>query len=81
MRSPVYQVSAFNYVLHNWHRTRSLGRVVKIMSKVQQLCDDRATEIKFHRTYIPKGDGRVRPLGVPSLEWRVYLHMLNNLVV
>lgn len=81
MSSHTYQVSAFNYVHHNWHREMSLKDVNRIMAGVKRLVETRATEIKFKRVYIPKGDGRVRPLGVPSLEWRVYLHMLNNLIV
>lgn len=81
MSSHTYQVSAFNYVHHNWHREMSLKDVNRIMAGVKKLVETRATEIKFKRVYIPKGDGRVRPLGVPSLEWRVYLHMLNNLIV
>jgi hypothetical protein len=50
----------------------SLGQVVKILEEVKELCNSKATEIKFHRTYIPKnpdlplGEGNARPLGVPS---------------
>jgi hypothetical protein len=40
--------------------------------------------INFKRVYIPKTndpkDKRVRPLGVPSLSYRVYLSMLNNIL-
>lgn len=87
MRSHVYQVSAFNYVYHNWHRNMSLGEALSILERTKELCHNQATEIKFHRTYIPKkeseelGPENARPLGVPSPEWRVYLHMLNNLIV
>lgn len=51
------------------------------MEEVKRLVREKATVIDFKRVYIPKGDGRMRPLGVPTLAWRVYLHMLNNLVV
>jgi hypothetical protein len=63
----------------------SLSRVAKELAAVKLLCSSKATEIKFKRVYIPKSDDpadeRKRPLGVPSPEWRIYLHMYNNLLV
>lgn len=52
----------------------ALNQVVELLEKTKVLCKDKATEIKFHRTYIPKNpelpleEGNVRPLGVPSPE-------------
>lgn len=91
MNSHAYQVCAYNYVRHNWHTGHaslhglSLSQVVKELDKVKSLVAQKASEIKFKRVYIPKSDDpadeRKRPLGVPSPEWRVYLHMYNNLIV
>lgn len=58
MRSHAYQVCAFNYVHHNWHRDRSVREVMRVMEGVKKLVKERATEISFKRVYIPKGDGR-----------------------
>lgn len=46
---------------------------------VKVLVHNKDAAIDFKRVYIPKGENDYRPLGVPKAEWRVYLHMVNNL--
>lgn len=64
----------------NLYRTLSTGELVKLLKKVNLLRGQKAqtniaVKMDYHRTYIPKGD-TYRPLGVPSLEWRIYSRML-----
>jgi hypothetical protein len=85
MNSEAYQVSALNHVLRNWHRHLKWINVKRTLQKVRRLCKTRDHNIEFSRVYIPKSEDDpskgVRPLGVPKWEWRIYLHMYNNLLV
>jgi len=80
MRSTAYQTCCFNYVLKNWHRELKWQHVKLVVREVKLLCESRATYINYSRVYLDEGV-KWRPLGVPTLSWRVYLHMYNNLIV
>lgn len=85
LKNNVFQVMAVDFVCRNWHQTKSPEEMRKLIQEVKKLVSERTVRIDFKRVYIPKDprdpNGKQRPLGVPTEAWRVYLHMLNVLVV
>jgi hypothetical protein len=79
MGSHSYQVCCFNYIAKGWYKTMDLKTVKATMKKVKSLVRQRATDINYKRVYLEEPT-KFRPLGVPTLAWRVYLHMYNNLI-
>lgn len=80
MKSKEYQISSFNFTHEHWYKSWPIQRVDSVLASLRTLIDEKQTEIDFKRVYIPKINGNLRPLGVPSDSWRVYLHMINNLI-
>lgn len=74
-RSNVYMTVCSWKIDKNLYRNLSQRAIGKLFKEVNQLRSSYSTDMKFHRTYIPKGETH-RPLGVPSLAWRIYLNML-----
>jgi len=77
------QVQAYNSVAWWWY-TLKMSTVRHHLRKVRWLCYVKASYIDMHRDWISKqtstrGPDYGRPLGVPRLEWRVYLRMLTNI--
>lgn len=80
MNSPAYQGSALNHVLRNWHRKLPCNQVIHVMKQVRKLVRNKETRLKFARVYLQETN-KLRPLGVPAMSWRIYLHMYNNCIV
>lgn len=64
----------------NIYRSHTWKELFDLLKSVNELRGAKGSkpfgsDMVFKRTYIPKGD-TVRPLGVPSLPWRIYLNML-----
>lgn len=75
-RSTVYMMACSWKIDKNLYRNLGLREVTKVFREVNSLRRTFSNEMKFHRTYIPKGVNEHRPLGVPTLPWRIYLNML-----
>jgi len=81
MSSISYNVLSFNHVCKGWHRSLPYWKVLKIVEESRWLAKQKAYELQYWRTYIPKANKGKRPLGVPSPAWRCYLHMHASILI
>lgn len=83
MKNEVFIVTSLNHVLGGWEREHDVGYVRWLVKEVKRFVSERPVEVDFKRYYIPKDkwSDKLRPLGVPSVEWRIYLHMWNVVLV
>jgi len=73
-RSKVYRMSCLHKSLPFWYYKLTTSRIATILSDVERAIKLESAELGLDRKYIPKADGvRLRPLGVPHLEWRIIM--------
>lgn len=77
--STCFRLLAINHIFNNWYKDLPLSYVLHINKKVDNLISQGSlAEFQHSRVYIPKPPSSYRPLGVPTPEWRVLLHMYNQ---
>jgi hypothetical protein len=79
VHSKTFRISAIHHVLENWYKDLPFWSIKKVNRAVTTIFERRLSSLEFYRVYIPKGETH-RPLGVPTKEWRIALHMVNNFI-
>jgi hypothetical protein len=77
--SKAFRMSAWHKIAPLWYLNSSLKRMIYLNRKIDRIVEKLDGNLNHRRVYIPKGDS-FRPLGVPTMEWRIALHMLNNFI-
>lgn len=79
--SNVIWMTALRSIIPKWHRDYPYWYIKSQLKKAKKLATKELKVMSTVRVYIPKPNGKSRPLGVPSLSWRLYLNLLNNFMV
>jgi len=64
-----------------YSNTRETQLLHFFLSEITQEVKRKAPKLRYNRVFIPKSNGKWRPLGVPLLPWRIYLGQWNKFLL
>lgn len=81
-RSKTFALIHLQRVEPKWYKNYPLHYIVRTLHKLREISKG-PKHIEINRVYIPKDKqlDKWRPLGVPMLAWRIWLSMLNTILV
>lgn len=81
LHSKSLRLTALRKVSPNWHREIPLSRVKRYLLLLDRRINSLSPKLSLRRLWIKKENGDYRPLGIPSFTDRLFLNLLQNLLV
>lgn len=79
--STAFAFLALHKVVPNWYKETAFVKITKALMGLRSIRRSRSTDYVVREVEIPKDNGKVRTLSVPPLEWRLYLYLVNLMLI